>query len=1154
MAVLMGLFGWAGMSFLLHYRRSRKFHTPEPLFLLFGLMCFLLIGFTAGELTAYHSANAQEYVRAYRYRGVFATLFLMIWPWFLARYSSIGLRWLVIFLSLYPVPSFLAEILRPYGSYFDTLPRIEHLSLPWNESIAFHADSHMNVHGALIWVGIVATLIFGHYAWYVQYKRGERGPALMLLAALSIFTAAVVENMFVRAGLLDFIFLAQYGFPTMILVMGLTLHQRALSLDTKYHNLFELAGDVIIVSHARSGDILEVNPAAEKLYGYDRTEFLNMNIFDLSSEQSVQDINPLMQQMYEHGTMTFEREHRDHKGHSIPTEVTGRLITLQGVPMFLSIVRDLRKTRQEQLKLQQSDTLLRTLFDSSSDGITLLYDGVFIDSNPGALKIFGCQREDFIGSTLADFSPEVQYDGNKSTRIAMKKLQAALAGTPQRFDWLHQQLDGTPFDAEVSINRIELGGEPVVQCIVRDVTARKRTEQTIQLISAGVSAQTGEQFFRQLLEHLSRLFDADYTFIGVLHHDDPPRIETLAVCAHGSTAENLSYTLAGTPCANVTTLDGTCAYERGVQEMFPEDQLLADMNVEGYIGTPLLNSQGHPVGVLVVLDSKPLRHTTHVSTVLEIFAARASAELERIQAHQALAESERQLSEAQRMAHMGNWVINFGTSTWGIDSPDSRLSWSAEIFEILGIQDTEGVASYENFMAAVHPEDRAEVAAVCVASLKNKTPYSIAHRLRMPNGAIKHVLHHCEVSYDEAGSPVRLIGTIQDVSQQTAMEEALRRSQKMDAVGQLSGGIAHDFNNQLGVIMGYLDFLDELLPNDKTSSQWFMAANNAVTRCTDLTRQLLTFSRRSSTETHPVDINRELLGLNQLIRRSVTPAISVRSVLEDNLWTVCINPGEFQDCILNLVLNARDAMPDGGNLLIEAANKIVDVEYAERNPDLEPGEYVQIMLSDTGRGIDTQALERIFEPFFTTKPEGQGTGLGLAMVYGFAMRSGGQIKVYSELNIGTIFRLYLPRTQGTSVAPTKPLTTELPKGEETILIVDDEADLLWLAGEYLKSLGYQTLLAAEPKQALQLLQEHNDVDLLFSDVVMPGGTNGYALAEQALSHAPTLKVLLTSGFSANTMAVNEQACFAAHLLNKPYRKEELARRVRLVLDESNNSP
>ncbi|NOX08855.1 MAG: response regulator [Gammaproteobacteria bacterium] len=418
-------------------------------------------------------------------------------------------------------------------------------------------------------------------------------------------------------------------------------------------------------------------------------------------------------------------------------------------------------------------------------------------------------------------------------------------------------------------------------------------------------------------------------------------------------------------------------------------------------------------------------------------------------------------------------------------------------------------------------------------------------------GGVKYrVADSCAPIRNETGDLLGVIIVFRDMTEQYKTEEALRRSQKMDAIGQISGGIAHDFNNQLAVIIGYLDFLHESTANDKKLHEWVETARRATMRCIDLTRQLLAFTRNHSKEKKRVNLNTIFKELETMIARSITPAIEIEYRLSDTLWLTEIDPGDFQDVILNLVINARDAMPDGGKLLIETTNKMLDANATALNPDVRPGDFVQLMLSDTGVGMDKAIQEHIFEPFYTTKPKGKGTGLGMSMVYGFVKRSSGFINVYSEKNVGTTLRLYFPHAVATEDDVVKKHITEEepPLGSETILIVDDEVDLLHLADQYLTDLGYRTYLAENASQALAILAKEKGIDLLFSDVVMPGSMNGYELAQQATEQKMDLKVLLTSGFTSKTIFQTGQQQFSMRLLDKPYRKIDLAKRIRQTLD------
>jgi len=353
-----------------------------------------------------------------------------------------------------------------------------------------------------------------------------------------------------------------------------------------------------------------------------------------------------------------------------------------------------------------------------------------------------------------------------------------------------------------------------------------------------------------------------------------------------------------------------------------------------------------------------------------------------------------------------------------------------------------------------------------------------------------------------------------DISERKQTEEALRRTQKLEAVGQLTGGIAHDFNNILGIILGNLSLLEGYIDADEKTAKRIDTIKHTAQRAANLTKQLLSFSRIEAASVEVTNINHIIDKMHGLLAQSLTPQIEIKHSLSDALWHTEIDPGDFEDVLLNLALNARDAMGGKGKLVIETRNANLDEKFCSLNPGTVAGDYVELAVSDNGEGIDRECQEKIFDPFFTTKEQGKGTGLGLAMVFGFVKRSAGNIKVYSEPGIGTTFRLYLPRANSDEKqAEQKSTPTEvLPVGEETILIVDDEPALLELVEELLQSLGYRILSASNGEQALEVLAREPDINMMFSDVVMPG-MNGYELAEKAVAMHAGLKVLLTSGYT-----------------------------------------
>jgi len=392
---------------------------------------------------------------------------------------------------------------------------------------------------------------------------------------------------------------------------------------------------------------------------------------------------------------------------------------------------------------------------------------------------------------------------------------------------------------------------------------------------------------------------------------------------------------------------------------------------------------------------------------------------------------------------------------------------------------------------------------------------------------------------------------MEDITDRRRFEGHFRRSQKMEAIGQLAGGIAHDFNNLLGIIIGNLDLMNRKVSHDETLQSRLEKAQNAALRGSALTRRLLNFSQQSPEASSPVNINKIILSLEDLISKSLTKKILLETNLANDLWMVEINTGDFEDMLVNLALNARDAMPNGGRLIIETRNTRLNEPLRSDKEDIQPGEYVEIAISDTGAGMSKNIVPKIFDPFFTTKEKDKGTGLGLTMVYSFIQRSKGHISAYSEKAVGTTFRIYLPRAVSMSDHQRHAIASDeaLPGGTETILIVDDEEELTLIAKTILEKLGYTTLCAYGADEALQILEKTPDIDLLFSDVIMGGSLNGFELAKTAVKIRPKLKILLTSGFAGKMQNSDIIEKWEKRLMTKPYREKALTNQIRRTLDE-----
>jgi signal transduction histidine kinase/CheY-like chemotaxis protein len=392
--------------------------------------------------------------------------------------------------------------------------------------------------------------------------------------------------------------------------------------------------------------------------------------------------------------------------------------------------------------------------------------------------------------------------------------------------------------------------------------------------------------------------------------------------------------------------------------------------------------------------------------------------------------------------------------------------------------------------------------------------------------------------------------TITDMTRRAQSEAVLRESQKMQAIGQLTGGIAHDFNNLLTVILGNLE-----LARARMDAQNPLVANVerslwAAQRGGTLTSQLLAFARKQPLEPAPIDLSAGLPDLVPLLRRTLGEHIDVRFVDSAGLWPAMADPAQLESAVLNLALNARDAMPGGGRLTIELANKVLDEDYARAHAEVVAGDYVMVAVSDTGHGMTPDIVARVFEPFFTTKTEGRGTGLGLAMVFGFVKQSGGHVKVYSEPGEGTSVKLYLPRAVGGAIPSMQRsgVPTDLPHGSATILVVEDEAGVREIAVAILRSLGYRVLEAPDGDEGLKVFGSHAaEIDMLLTDVVLPGKVRGREMAERITAIRPEVKVLFMSGYTENSIVHHGRLDDGVQLLGKPFKREQLARKVAEIL-------
>jgi PAS domain S-box-containing protein len=545
------------------------------------------------------------------------------------------------------------------------------------------------------------------------------------------------------------------------------------------------------------------------------------------------------------------------------------------------------------------------------------------------------------------------------------------------------------------------------------------------------------------------------------------------------------------------------------------------------------------------------------------------------------------LRQSEELLALAEEAGGLGIFEWQV--PSGTVWLSAKFRALYGLAEFDG--RYETWRGRIFREDQIRVAdtidTVFAAGARElNAEFRI---LRASDGALRWIEARSLVFYDDAGKPLRVVGVHVDVTEQKRAivqlraftetleegvrertreleaeyaarrraEESLRQAQKMEAVGQLTGGIAHDFNNLLTVVLGGLEVIERQLPALPASpavSRITRAKDMAlqgVQRAVTLTSRLLAFSRQQPLAPKPLDANRLVSGVCELLRRTLGEAVSLETVLAGGLWQSFADVNQLENALVNLAVNARDAMPNGGKMTIETANCYLDEAYvATLAEPVTHGQYVLIAVTDTGFGMDRETAEKAFEPFFTTKDIGKGTGLGLSQVYGFVRQSAGHVKIYSEPGEGTTVKIYLPRHFGPTDRTTVDAVPEAARaiGTETILVVEDDEDLRIYAIEILRELGYRVLEAANGADALAILDRGGDIDLLLTDVVMPGGLNGRQLADEALRRRPRLRVLFTTGYTRNAIVHHGRLDPGIHLIGKPFSFQELAAKVRTRLD------
>jgi PAS domain S-box-containing protein len=786
---------------------------------------------------------------------------------------------------------------------------------------------------------------------------------------------------------------------------------------------------------------------------------------------------------------------------------------------------DLTSQQRTEAALERSEAYVRLLLNSSAEAFYAVdRDGITTLCNATFLRMMGfAQEQDAVGRKLHDIIHHSHPDGAHYPVADCPIYLCAEHGTAAHVtDELFYRLDGTPVPVEYWARPLIVDGEHRgAICTFLDITARRaaeaarlEVEQRLRALNADLERQVVERSSErgttwQVSPHLLSVIDlADGTFIRV----NPAWTRTLGWTEHQLTASTFfGHVHPDDMAATIAIWDAVRRSEPILD--FAHRYRAADGEYRwlSWVGIPEAG---------------------------KVYCSARDITVEKYQAA---------LVETRTRERDQLWKISEDLLVVA-DYEGRLLRVSPSWTRLLGHSEADLLAGRYNEI--VHADDMPALVAALTRMRDTGRPTQFEDRVRGADGKWRRIAW--TLSPDPDGRQWTGVG--RDITEQRDIEEKLRQSQKMEAVGQLTGGLAHDFNNLLAGITGSLELLQLRLGQGRAqeADRYIQAAQGAAQRAAALTHRLLAFSRRQTLDPKPVDLNRLIADMEEIIRRALTPAITLAKIAPAGLWAICVDPGQLENGLLNVCINARDAMPDGGTLTIETANTVLDAHQAAEC-HVPEGAYVVLSVRDTGCGMTPEVIERAFDPFFTTKPIGQGTGLGLSMVYGFARQSGGHAGIDSQPGHGTAIRLVLPRysapAEKAEIA-TQPAQARLNATGETVLVVEDEPTIRMLVAEILQELGYRVLTAQDGPAAMLVLQTGARIDLLVTDVGLPGGMNGRQIADAARVSRPALKILFMTGYAETAILGAGTLAPGMHVLTKPFAMDAMAGRIRDLMEQA----
>ncbi len=877
--------------------------------------------------------------------------------------------------------------------------------------------------------------------------------------------------------------------------------------EERYRVVTDTASDAIISINEQS-QIVFANPAVEKVFGYKPGELQGKELTVLMPKYLRELHRAAVKRYLETGKRHLNWEsieltglHKD--GREIPVEVSFGEQVRAGRHTFTGIVRDITERKRAAEALRASEEKFRALAESAASAIFITREDKFLYLNRATEEILGYAPAELLE---ADFWSVIHPEDRELVR---RMRQARLEGqpVPERYEFRVVTKQRETRWVDFTATMVTYDSQQAVLGTAFDVTERKQAEEALR---------ASEEHYRLLFEqnpHPMWVFDNEtLKFLAV---------NEAAVRQYGYRREEF--------------------LEMSIKDVRPGEEV---PRLEAYLAR--LPAQRGPAPASV------WRHRKKDGSVMEVevtsqalrFDGRAARLVlavdvtEKKRAEEALRKSEKMLAEAQRVARLGSWE-------W--DMVADQLSWSDETYRILGVTPEETGVRLAQTIQVVHPDDRERVQAELDEAVSQKRPFASEHRIVRPSGEVRVVHAQAEVSYDEEAMPQRMVGIVHDITEQRRLEEQFQQAQKMEAVGRLAGGVAHDFNNLLMLIRGYSELMLEHAGADETEKQFAREVIEAADRAAQLTQQLLAFSRRQVLEPRVVSMNQSVAQMEKMLRRMLGEDIELGVRRKAMHPWVKVDPTQLEQVIMNLAVNAHDAMPTGGLLTLETANVELDAEYALQRPEVQPGEYVMLAVSDTGAGMTEEVRAHAFDPFFTTKEKGKGTGLGLATVYGIVKQSGGNIWVYSEPGKGTTFKVYFPRVGAPAEEEAAREAGEAVKGTGTVLLAEDEERVRKLGRQFLEASGYRVLEAKSASEALELMAQHEgEIDLLITDVIMPQ-MSGRELAERVVKQKPGIRVLFMSGYTDDVIVRHGELEAGTAFLQKPFTRDALARKLRELL-------